>query len=67
VFTPTNRQIMERARRFLLEHDIHPLGRYGNWEYSSMAKVIGDGFALGERLRSVAPVTAEWARRKESI
>jgi protoporphyrinogen oxidase len=51
VFTLENRQIIKDACEFLEEHDVHPLGRYGRWEYSSMAQVMRDGFALAERLR----------------
>lgn len=48
VFTPENQAIMQRARSFLEEHDIIPLGRYGRWEYSSMASVLKDGFDWAE-------------------
>jgi hypothetical protein len=29
---------------------IEPVGRYGRWEYSSMAQVLRDGYALGAEL-----------------
>jgi protoporphyrinogen oxidase len=44
VFTPQNNSIMQRARDFLVKHGVTPLGRYGRWEYSSMASVMADGF-----------------------
>ncbi|MGR0482550.1 MAG: protoporphyrinogen/coproporphyrinogen oxidase [Candidatus Electronema sp. V4] len=48
VFTPENRAIMQRARIFLEEHNVVPLGRYGRWEYSSMSGVLKDGFDWAE-------------------
>jgi len=48
VFTPDNRAIMERARTFLEDVGIVPLGRYGRWEYSSMGQVMRDGFSWAE-------------------
>lgn len=44
VFTTENGPLMESCRDFLRCHDITPLGRYGYWEYSSMAQVMRDGF-----------------------
>jgi protoporphyrinogen oxidase len=44
VFTPENAELVERARDFLRQAGIEPLGRYGRWEYSSMAQVMGDAF-----------------------
>lgn len=34
---------------------IHSIGRYGRWEHTSMEDAIGQGKALGERLREEAP------------
>jgi protoporphyrinogen oxidase len=50
VFTLENRAVVERARRFLKENGVLPLGRYGRWEYSSMEQVMRDGFACAEAL-----------------
>lgn len=44
VFTPENERIVRRAQSFLRDAGIEPLGRYGRWEYSSMAQVMGDAF-----------------------
>jgi protoporphyrinogen oxidase len=44
VFTPQNAEIVDRALIFLRSVGIEPLGRYGRWEYSSMAQVMGDAF-----------------------
>ena len=52
VFTPESRAIADEAMGFLRRHDIEPLGRYGRWEYSSMAQVLRDGLELAESLRS---------------
>lgn len=48
VFTPESQAVMQRARSFLEEHDVIPLGRYGRWEYSSMSGVLKDGFDWAE-------------------
>ncbi|GGK16374.1 amine oxidase [Pilimelia terevasa] len=42
VFTPAAQEVVERARAFLSDHGVTPLGRYGNWTYSSMAQVMGE-------------------------
>lgn len=52
VFTPENQAIMERAKSFLMEHGISPLGRYGRWEYSSMAQVMRDGFDWADEINA---------------
>jgi len=48
VFTPENEAIVKAAQAFLAEHGITALGRYGRWEYSSMAQVMRDGFAWAD-------------------
>jgi protoporphyrinogen oxidase len=62
VFTPQNRQIVSRAQSFLRAAGIEPLGRYGRWEYSSMAQVMGDAFRWADAWyagpRDTAPMTA---------
>lgn len=50
VFTLENQSIIEQARGFLRNHGIEPLGRYGRWEYSSMAQVMKAGFSWGEQM-----------------
>lgn len=50
VFTTENRSIVEQAHAFLADNAVLPVGRYGRWEYSSMAQVMRDGFTLGEQL-----------------
>jgi hypothetical protein len=44
VFTPESADVVSRAQAFLRDAGIEPLGRYGRWEYSSMAQVMGDAF-----------------------
>lgn len=51
VFEDDTASIVEAARTWLVERDIHLLGRYGRWEYSSMAQVMRDGFSLGAELK----------------
>jgi hypothetical protein len=50
VFTVDNQPIIEQARDFLKNSGVTSLGRYGRWEYSSMAQVMRDGFCCGEEM-----------------
>jgi hypothetical protein len=50
VFTADTDRIVSEARVFLEEHDIYVVGRYGRWEYSSMAQVMRDGWQWSESL-----------------
>ena len=51
VFTLECQSVVERAVEHLRSRGVHPLGRYGRWEYSSMAQVIRDGFNLAASLQ----------------
>jgi protoporphyrinogen oxidase len=51
VFTDETEEIVAALRTWFEARDVNLLGRYGRWEYSSMAQVMRDGFALGARLR----------------
>jgi hypothetical protein len=53
VFTPQSAEIVDRAQSFLRNAGIEPLGRYGRWEYSSMAQVMGDAFRWADACRAV--------------
>ena len=44
VFRAGDQGISADAAAFLRSQGIEPLGRYGRWEYSSMAQVMQDGF-----------------------
>jgi protoporphyrinogen oxidase len=50
VFTGETEEIVAELTTWFAARDIHLLGRYGRWEYSSMAQVMRDGFALGARV-----------------
>jgi protoporphyrinogen oxidase len=50
VFTAKSRGIVSAAIRFLQAHGVLLLGRYGRWEYSSMAQVARDGFSAAETI-----------------
>ncbi len=52
VFTPENQGVVAEARAFLRSEGIHTVGRYGRWEYSSMAQVMRDGIAVGREIAS---------------
>lgn len=54
VFTLECQSVVQRAVEHLRSRGVFPLGRYGRWEYSSMAQVIRDGFALATALREPA-------------
>lgn len=43
VFTIEGQHAAEEIKAFLRQNQVEPLGRYGRWEYSSMAQVIRDG------------------------
>jgi protoporphyrinogen oxidase len=51
VFDREAHATIAEARAFLLAGGVRPLGRYGRWEYSSMAQVMRDGFVLGREMR----------------
>ncbi len=48
VFTPEAQEIIANATAWLRGAGIEPLGRYGRWEYSSMASAVRDGLACAE-------------------
>jgi hypothetical protein len=50
VFEHHVERLVQRALSVLRGLGIHPVGRYGRWEYSSMAQVMRDGFAQGDAL-----------------
>jgi protoporphyrinogen oxidase len=55
VFQKGGQEIIRQARAALEEAGISTLGRYGRWEYSSMAQVMRDGFAEADRLLAMGP------------
>jgi len=55
VFRPGDEAVVRAAHAALEAVGIHAVGRYGRWEYSSMAQVMRDGFALGDRLAARVP------------
>ncbi|HYJ79117.1 MAG TPA: FAD-dependent oxidoreductase [Longimicrobiaceae bacterium] len=44
-FEPDTADTVERCRAWLAERGVATVGRYGRWEYSSMAQVMGDALA----------------------
>ena len=59
VFATENQPTIAAARQFLSDHNITPLGRYGRWEYSSMAQNMRDSYAWAEQARELA-TTRTW-------
>lgn len=53
-FDLDSKDTVQAGLSWLREHGVEPVGRYGRWEYSSMAGAIGDGLALGDALRDEA-------------
>lgn len=49
-FTHDSADVIRAARLFLATQGVTPLGRYGRWEYTSMAQVMRDGFTWGRRV-----------------
>jgi len=54
VFLRESGPAVEQALNYLKGYRVFPLGRYGRWEYSSMAHVMRDGFACKELLAGCA-------------
>ena len=50
VFEPHRQFVVDSALRLLAAHGVSSLGRYGKWEYSSMASCMRDGLAWAEEL-----------------
>jgi len=48
VFTEESKLLVEELKKFYLSKKVVLLGRYGQWEYSSMAQVMRDGFTWAE-------------------
>ncbi|HXV13981.1 MAG TPA: FAD-dependent oxidoreductase [Candidatus Krumholzibacteria bacterium] len=48
VFDLASADVVAEALAFLRSCDVIAIGRYGKWEYSSMAQVMRDGFAWAE-------------------
>jgi UDP-galactopyranose mutase len=42
---------MKIMREFLLKHDIHSIGRYGEWKHSGTEHAIDDGRRIAQKLR----------------
>jgi len=50
VFTEDCQAIVKEAHAFLQDYGIVPIGRYGRWEYSSMAQVLRDAWSTADRV-----------------
>lgn len=53
VFEIGVQDLAAEALAYLRTVDVEPLGRYGRWEYSSMAQVMRDGFAVGDQWNTI--------------
>lgn len=51
VFTRECKAVVDEAVDHLRSRGVIPLGRYGRWEYSSMAQVMRDGYAIAAAYR----------------
>ena len=54
VFEPHGQSVVDSALHLLAQHGVTSLGRYGKWEYSSMASCMRDGLAWAEGLPGAA-------------
>lgn len=52
IFTHETKNTIDECFTFLKHYNITSLGRYGNWEYSSMYQNIKAGFSWSEKIRS---------------
>lgn len=50
VFTNESKALVEELKTYFDKNDVKLLGRYGQWEYSSMAQVMRDGFEWAKNL-----------------
>ena len=48
--TPERDRLMEQILTRLREYDIHPIGRYGRWDYTSMEDSIESGISAAREL-----------------
>ncbi len=55
VYTHQRPELVAGIRGWLEEHDIHTVGRFGDWEYINSDKCVHKGLALGRELRSRYP------------
>ncbi|MFN4113032.1 MAG: protoporphyrinogen/coproporphyrinogen oxidase [Sphingomonadaceae bacterium] len=55
VDTPATEQTVTELTRFFNVHGVHLLGRYGRWDYLSMAQVMGEALALATALDPARP------------
>ena len=49
-FTPGRRKVLPQIMAILREKDIHPIGRYGLWDYTSMEDSIYSGVETARKL-----------------
>ena len=51
IFTKETPGIVDRCKEYLYQYGITTAGRYGNWEYSSMAENIEDGLNFAKTIK----------------
>jgi protoporphyrinogen oxidase len=54
VYTPERKALTEKIFKFLQDHRIYSIGRYGAWKYSFMEEAILDGKKTAETIRGLA-------------
>lgn len=50
LYTPWREKNLAKLHKRLQEHDIHSVGRYGEWKYSSMQEAVLDGKKVAEQV-----------------
>ena len=48
LYVAATQELFRATHHFLEDRDIIPLGRFGRWEYSSMAQHLREGFAWAD-------------------
>jgi UDP-galactopyranose mutase len=50
--THNKNKIMTAISAYLIERDVHTLGRFGEWAYINSDEAMARGMILGEKLKS---------------
>jgi len=58
VFRPDDSAVVDNIIAWLQLRGIDPVGRFGRWEYSSMAQVLRDGYSAASALRTSDPLAS---------
>lgn len=57
VYTHERPELVAAVKEWMGQHDIHTVGRFGDWEYVNSDKCVHKGLALGKTLRAQSATT----------